>query len=592
MPSPRPPAARTAERELSTTLMLTAIFGTFLAGCVLWAGGIVACWITGQRLPHAAAISGLRTLAHPGNPSLGWRTPMPSAIVYWTVTGCLIVAVVAAVTAVSLWWRRDSRTRHTDLRTTPGLATRAQVRGSASERALNRRAAILRPAVPKPRPNDLGYRLGTSNGLSAWTSIEDSLVILGPPRSGKGLHLVIPMILDSPGAVITTSTRADNLAATLDARRSNGGPLAVFDPQGLAPVHTSTINWSPVRGCADPQTAMVRARALAAGTSEHVENRGFWQAQTESALRAFLHAAALDNRDAGELYRWSLDPAAAGDAVRILNASPSAAPGWAQALEAIIHGDPRTRDNSWAGIRIALSCLADPRVLAAVSPVGDKHFDPQEFLERNGTLYLLGTASGVNAAAPLISALVEDVIDVARRIAGAARSTRLDPPLALILDEAANYPLPSLPSLISEGGGTGITTVAVLQSLAQARARWGEHDGAAIWDAASVKVILGGGSNARDLADIAALIGERDEQTESWTRDNHGARTISSSTRRIPILETGSLRTLPFGVGVLLLRTAPPILLDLDPWTARTRRRRSLGSDPSESAPACQTERV
>ena len=38
-----------------------------------------------------------------------------------------------------------------------------------------------------------------------WASVEDSMLLLGPPRSGKGLHLVIPMILDAPGAVVTTS---------------------------------------------------------------------------------------------------------------------------------------------------------------------------------------------------------------------------------------------------------------------------------------------------------------------------------------------------------------------------------------------------
>src|SRR5207245_8837443 len=115
---------------------------------------------------------------------------------------------------------------------------------------------------------------------------------------------------------------------------------------------------------------------------------------------------------------------------------------------------------------------------------------------------------------------------------------RHDPPLALLLDEAANYALPSLPSLISEGGGTGITTVAVLQSLAQARARWGEHEGAAIWDAASVKVVLGGGSNARDLQDLSALIGERDEDTESVSSDGRGIRTRTTNTRRVPVLDT------------------------------------------------------
>ena len=38
----------------------------------------------------------------------------------------------------------------------------------------------------------------------------------------------------------------------------------------------------------------------------------------------------------------------------------------------------------------------------------------------------------------------------------------------------------------------------------------------------------------------------------------------------MPILDTGRLRTLPFGQAVLLLlRSAPPILLHLQPWTRR-----------------------
>jgi type IV secretion system protein VirD4 len=280
-------------------------------------------------------------------------------------------------------------------------------------------------------------------------------------------------------------------------------------------------------------------------------------------LRAFLHAAAFADLGAADLYRWSLDPAAANQAVQILTAARTAAPGWADALAAIITGDPRTRDNSWAGIRAALSCLADPRVLAAVTPLDGQQFDPAEFLIGRGTLYLLGTASGAGAAANLVAAFIEDIIDAARRRAAIATHVRLDPTLALILDEAANYALPSLPSLISEGGGTGITCVAVLQSLAQARARWGEHDGAAIWDAASVKVILGGGSNARDLNDLSSVIGERDEQVETLSRNGDGSRSTSTSLRRVPILDVAKLRVLPFGSAVLMLRAAPPIVMDL-----------------------------
>ena len=567
--------------------LFAAITGAAAAGGLLWAGGVLASLVTGRGVPHADAVAGLRTLAHPSDPARGWRTGMPGPVAYWTLTALLLAAAGTAAVMIRAWWRRPGPRRSRDLGATAGLATRSEVRATASAKAVLRRASTLRPSLHEPRPEQVGYRLGTARGVPVWTSVEDSLVILGPPRSGKGLHLVIPMLLDAPGPVLTTSTRPDNIAAALAAREA-ASPVAVFDPQGLAPHLENTTRWSPVRGCQDPQTAMIRARALAAGSSDQVDNRGFWQAQTEAALRAFLHAAALDRRGAADLYRWSLDPLAAAEAVTILNASHRAVPGWADALEAIITGDPRTRDNSWAGVRTALAALADPRVLTAVTPTGTHAFDPDQFLDSTGRLYLLGSASGVGASANLIAALVEDVVSAARRKAAAAPNTRLDPPLALILDEAANYTLPSLPSLISDGGGTGITTVAVLQSLAQARARWGEHDGAAIWDAASVKIILGGGSNARDLHDLSALLGDRDDEIETTSRDPRGQRSTATSLRRIPILDSGQLRTLPFGTGIVLLRTAPPIVLDLKAWTARSSRpvlRAAGGETPRPTHP-------
>ena len=139
----------------------------------------------------------------------------------------------------------------------------------------------------------------------------------------------------------------------------------------------------------------------------------------------------------------------------------------------------------------------------------------------------------------------------------------------MILDEAANYPLPSLPSLMSEGGGTGITTMVVLQSLAQARAVWGEHEASAIWDAASVKLILGGGSNARDLEDLSKLIGQREERQYSESFGPDGRRSDSSSSREVPVMDPSRLRMLPFGTAVLMLRAARPIVLTMTAWTKR-----------------------
>ena len=330
-----------------------------------------------------------------------------------------------------------------------------------------------------------------------WASVEDSILLLGPPRSGKGLHVVINAILDAPGAVITTATRPDNIAATLTARQERG-PVAVFDPQRLAEGLPAGLRWSPVRGCEDPLTAMIRATGLASATglsTGGVESGGFWEGKTRTALQALLHAAALDNRTPRELFGWTLSPSAAADAVAILSSNPNAAPGWADSLESMIHADPRTRDSIWMGVSLALSCLADPRVLDAVSPGPGEEFDPVDFLTDNGTLYLLATGAGAGASWSLVAAFIEDLVETARRLAAASPGARLDPPLLLALDEIGNLsPLPSLPVLMAEGGGTGITTMPVLQSLSQARDKWGDHAAGAIWDASIVKVILGGTS--------------------------------------------------------------------------------------------------
>jgi type IV secretory pathway TraG/TraD family ATPase VirD4 len=217
----------------------------------------------------------------------------------------------------------------------------------------------------------------------------------------------------------------------------------------------------------------------------------------------------------------------------------------------------------------AFAALADPRVLDAVSPAAGERFDPAEFLRAKGTLYLLGTASGAASTATLVAALVEDVVEVTRRVATTSAGGRLDPPLGLILDEAANYPLPSLPALMSEGGGTGITTMAVLQSLDQARHRWGRDAAGAIWDSAIVKLVLPGVSNADDLADIARLVGDRAEREISETSQAGGAKSVSSSTRQRPILDPSAIRTLTPGHALLLLRSAKALVINLRAWTAR-----------------------
>lgn len=543
-----------------------------LIGVVLWAGGALSAAIFARPV-SGHPLAGLASLTHLGDPGAAWHVAVGPPAAYWT---CVVLtsglAGVLAWAVCRLALRLLSGSSDVVLRG-EGLAKAAEARRAAGARALLARTATLRPSVAHPRPADVGFRLGTCGTVACWASVEDSMLLLGPPRSGKGTQLVIPMILDAPGPVVTTSTRPDNLAVTLAARRRRG-PVCVFDPQHLAPtagVSELGPRWSLVRGCGDPQTAMARAQALVpqAG-SAGVENANFWRTQACSVVRCMLHAAALDGRQPADLYRWSHAAAGAKEAVAILAAHPNATAGWERALDAVIGADQRTRDSVWAMVANTFASLADPAVLAAVSPPPGEALDPEAFLAANGTLCLLGTAAGASATATLVAALVEDMVDTARRLAARSAGQRLDPPLTVVLDEAANYPLASLPALMSDGGGSGICVLAVLQSLAQARDRWGREAASAIWDAAIVKLVLGGSANADDLADLSRLIGDREQLEWSETRTGSGLTTsTSSSLQRRPILDPADLRRLPLGHGLLLLRSAAPIMLRLTPWTAR-----------------------
>lgn len=521
-----------------TNVLIAALIGAFGLTLVLRAAGSVTAFLTRVSQPSEGIAGGIGVLFDPKHPGRALGSDTLNPYVYWLIAGAMLAVLVLVLMWAWTRWRRHSRKIDTDPHRLPGTATTYEVQATASSRALLRRAATLRPSLERPEPSDVGYRLGQSRGKGVWASVEDSILLIGPPRSGKGLHIVIPAILDAPGAVVTTSTRPDNLTATLRARM-RVGPVMVFDPQHLAEGVPAGLRWSPIRGCEDPLTAMIRAAGLAAATGladGGVDGGGFWESKTRVALQAMLHAAALDNRTPAELFRWTLDPSAAADAVAILNASPRAATGWSEGLEAMIETDPRTRDSIWQGVSLALAALADPRVLDAVSPGPDEAFDPEAFIREKGTLYLLATGAGAGNSAALVAAFVEDLVETARRMAARFPGARLDPPLLLALDEIGNLaPLPSLPTLMAEGGGTGITTMPVLQSLAQARDKWSEDQAAAIWDSSIAKIILGGASNSRDLQDLSTLVGERDEFTDSVTLGDSEALWVCW---RLLILET------------------------------------------------------
>jgi hypothetical protein len=547
--------AHPVELALTGGLALAAAF----AG-LGWLVAATAALLTGHRihLGLVGAATGLVGWAHHlRDPRLAFPAAAHHQLPGAPGMYFAVLLVVAGLTTVGVTATRVvTGARYRDHR---GYASSADVR-----RALSAAAARGRGQKQSRRGTGTGATVALGTDVRSrqrlYGSAEDSYLYLGPPRCGKGVHLIIPQTFDAPGAALVTATRPDTLRHTL-AVRARRGPVVVFDPQRLAG-DVPRLRWAPQHGCVDPLTAITRARALAAGAQlspATVTDAAFWIGMTEAVLRCYLHAAALDGRSMRDVLTWTARPSDPTP-VRILRTHQDAAPGWVEELVAQAAADPRQRDSVWAGVRRAVDSLADPRVLDACSPTAGDTLDLREFIDAGGTLYLLGTTGAQLTVAPLVTALVESLVDTARTAGAQTPDGRLTPPLTVLLDEAANIaPIPSLPNLLADGGGSGITTICVLQSLAQSRARWGQagadrHVGTSVSTCSTVRVHGHTATTPTTVVGSSTVHGTAEPSSSQCHRCHRASqrtmptRSTSPGTRRLPAPYCSWTRSAPCSI--------------------------------------------
>lgn len=558
-----------SEKNKNLLILCGLVFGTVGGVClVLGAATLFTCgdWHLYSAAQMLEAVKAGADFSHLS----GVCGPSTTGVI-WTAATVFVVAalVVAAVMAGVTRWHESDRYRVKELAARPGVASGREVNRKAGRKALKQKAAVLRPTLEKPKLADVGWMLGTSQGEQVWVSTEDSILLYGPPRSGKGFFLVINAILDAPGAVITTSTRGDNVSATLGLRQKIG-PCMIFDPQGLAG-GKSALKWSPFQGCEDEEKASVRAQALmaATGLGKSSSNQE-WAQQARIILQYLLHAAALGKVSIRDFARWGAAPELCGKAVEILQRHPDAAPGWAANLKSEVNSDPKTRQSKWLGVTGATEALSVGRVAESLDPgPGEKMLDPEEFIRNKGTLYLLGSKADGSAVAPFLIALMDEIVNTGKRMARLQPGNRLDPPMMVILDEIANLaPWEALAQVMADGGGSGISTMAIFQNAAQVRSQWGADAAQALIDAAIVKVQLGGADNAEELRKFTDLMEERVLTDRNRSVSDQGGST-SENTRRETALTVPDLHYMPTGYGLLMSRNTRPVIMKMTRWTNR-----------------------
>lgn len=374
---------------------------------------------------------------------------------------------------------------------------------------------------------DNGNYLGASDAGEIRSGNERSTLVLGPSRSGKTSSLVLPNLLMTARSVVTTSTKSDVLETIAHARRDV--PQLLFDPSGTVrvPPGVHHVGFNPLRAAKKWDHAVLVARSLTdvAGRSQNAQ-RDHWSERAGALLAPLLHAGALEGISlAGFAAR--VDARKGFDALELLRDRHVDNHPAVTLLEGILATDERERSGIWSS---ASGLLEGLRTLGAREAATRPLLDLDAFFERRAQLHVVAASRYQASSVPMVVGLIDEIVH--------ATYDRPDAHTLLALDELANVaPLPQLASIVSEGGGQGVLTLACLQDLSQARVRWG-HEADGFLSLFPTAVVLPGIADRTTLELLAGLAGHEQYARASVQRSRRGAlRGVSWSSELRPRAE-------------------------------------------------------
>lgn len=488
-----------------------------------------------------------RLLSEPLDPAAAFPSEVAERVAdpvpFWATASLILIALAAP----AMWW----------------LVRRG--RPEAGDRSARwATSADLRPlTVRRPTPGRLTLGEGPGRRLLA-TEAGHSLLVLGPTQSGKTSGLAIPAILEWPGPVVATSVKADLLRDTIATRRERG-EVWVYDPSASV-TDIGRASWTPLAGCGTWRGALRTASWMAqAARDRQLGENDFWYANAAKLLAPLLFAASAAELTIADVVRW-VDVQDTDEVAFLLKLTGSD-----EALAAATASwqrDDRTRSSVYTTAETVLAAYADPQVALSAQTCD---IDTDRLLDGVGhTLYVSAPLHEQARLRPLFTTLVQTILSSAYE--RAAADGRLDPPLLLVLDEAANIaPLRDLAQIASTAAGLGIQLVTVWQDRAQIVHRYGDA-AATVVNNHRAKLLLSGITDAQTTGELAQLIGETDVTRRSTTVDAEGRTSSTHATQHRPLTSAAGLRQLQPFEGVLIYGHLPPARIRLRPWFEQRRR--------------------
>lgn len=578
---------------------------------VVWLGATLSLMLAGrpQVVAFSAAADALGRLpGSAGAPANAWAVPysevLPGAPLYWLSTGVAAAGATAAAAAGVRWFGRSKvgtlRRRPLGVDARPRFANRRDLRPLLVDDPVPGRFVVAkfgRSLVATEAPPTQGES-PTRRLREVRRGDRGAVALIGPSRSGKTTAAVAG-ILEWNGPAVLSSVKADLLGATHGWRSEVGG-VRIYDPMSSSIRRGTSALWSPLQQARTVAGAQRAARALCDAAPRGGVEGGmdFWLAQAEILLSALFFTASNGNGDMDSVCRWVFSQdrptdAGKGEVYNILTtlktskneAMATAADEVHKSLKSVWQMEDRTRSSIYATAQTVVWPWSDPGVARSArnpdkpakrgpgKPQGPKpeRIDLAWLMNdadgRFNTVYLCSPIEDQRRLAPAFGGLLNDLINQAyRRVAQTGKP--LDPPLLIVIDEAGNTPLRSLPEYASTLAGIGVLLVTIWQSIAQLNASYGPQADTILTNHLT-KLMYAGLSDPASLSYVDRILGQAEVDTRSRTATERiSGGSDQFSTTQVPLAPAHVLRQMRPGDALLVHGTLPPAHVRTRPFYA------------------------
>ena len=422
--------------------------------------------------------------------------------------------------------------------------------------------------------------------LQPWATDE-----VADSASGKTVG-VISSILTWGGPVIAASVKGDLIEPTL-ARRRTLGQTGIFDPTQelrsgyrngkLTPTawdERLCVNWSPLAGIktfSDASRVAANLTETAPGpSSSGGGGNDFWIKSAEEILAPLLWIAALRSLPFSQVVDWAgrrpEDAEAAVSQFRPyfmwIKANTDTKERTVDRVADKLYGKLALEDRALDGVFMTLQTVLQPWATDEVADSASGASIDLEWLLAGGSeaprsFYLSAPPSEAKRLKAVYGGAISELMRQVYTYTNA--NGPIEPPLLVVIDEAANMPLPLLQEYTSTLAGLGVQLVTVWQDFGQLYGHYGENVANAIIGNHLSRLFFRGLASPETAKWIEQLTGQEEVENTRTSLDTRGEHQ-SFDSKRLAILPANVVRQQTKFEALLVHGGLPPAHIRTHQW--------------------------